>query len=151
MERSKIYINQEIALSVKNLSTSKPVPVFTDCKEKLTIDAYGDRFSSIIEHLIRNAQDATPDDGQINITLTRDDRFATIKVSDTGAGMSMGFIRSNLFKPFYTTKGNAGMGIGMYECKQFVQQLGGRLDVQSEPGKGTTISIALPLNDWTML
>ena len=147
MERSKIYINQEIALSVKNLSTSKPVPVFTDCKEKLTIDAYGDRFSSIIEHLIRNAQDATPDDGQINITLTRDDRFATIKVSDTGAGMSMGFIRSNLFKPFYTTKGNAGMGIGMYECKQFVQQLGGRLDVQSEPGKGTTISIALPLND----
>jgi len=146
MERSKIHLNKEIAESVKNLSASEPVPGFIDCKENMTIFAYGDRFSSIVEHLIRNAQDATPDDGQIDITLSRDEDFAIIKVSDTGVGMSMDFIRTNLFKPFYTTKGNAGMGIGMYECKQFVQQLGGRLSVQSEPDKGTTITVALPLN-----
>ena len=61
--------------------------------------------------------------------------------------MDADFIRNRLFKPFDTTKGNAGMGIGMYESREFVRQLGGDIYVQSESGKGTTISLHIPSSE----
>ena len=62
----------------------------------------------------------------------------------SSGGMSPEFIRERLFKPFQTTK-QAGMGIGAYESFQYVQELGGRIDVQSEPDKGTEVTLRLPL------
>ena len=59
--------------------------------------------------------------------------------------MDQEFIRTRLFRPFDTTKGKAGMGIGVYESRHIVANLGGRLDVKSEPGVGTEIAISLPL------
>ena len=58
--------------------------------------------------------------------------------------MSQEFIRDRLFKPFQTTK-KAGMGIGAYESFQYVQELGGTIDVKSEPDKGTEVTLLLPL------
>jgi signal transduction histidine kinase len=58
--------------------------------------------------------------------------------------MSREFISNRLFKPFQTTKA-AGMGIGAYESLQYVQELGGTIQVQSEPGQGTRVVILLPL------
>ena len=69
---------------------------------------------------------------------------ARVVVGDTGRGMSQDFIRDRLFKPFQTTK-QAGMGIGAYESFQYVQELGGRIEVESELNKGTTVTILLPL------
>jgi signal transduction histidine kinase len=60
--------------------------------------------------------------------------------------MSQEFIQTRLFKPFDTTKGNAGMGIGAYDALTFVQQQQGQLLVSSEVGHGTTFTILLPLN-----
>jgi signal transduction histidine kinase len=67
-------------------------------------------------------------------------------VADDGVGMSADFIRDRLFKPFNSTK-QAGMGIGTYESQQYVQSIGGRIDVDSQPGKGTTFRVALRLAD----
>ena len=67
-------------------------------------------------------------------------------MGDTGHGMSEDFIRERLFKPFQTTK-QAGMGIGAYESFQYVQELGGRISVESEVNKGTLVTILLPLFD----
>jgi signal transduction histidine kinase len=58
--------------------------------------------------------------------------------------MSQDFIRNRLFKPFQTTK-QAGMGIGAYESFQYVQELGGQIEVQSEVNRGTVVTIRLPL------
>ena len=55
------------------------------------------------------------------------------------------FIRDRLFKPFYTTKGSAGMGIGAYEAQQFLKSNHGGLDVTSQPGKGTRMRLRLPV------
>ncbi len=60
--------------------------------------------------------------------------------------MSADFIRDRLFKPFDTTKGNAGMGIGAHDALNFIQQQLGALEVQSELGFGTTFTIRLPLH-----
>jgi len=68
-----------------------------------------------------------------------------ISIKDTGCGMDEDFIRNRLFKPFDTTKGNAGMGIGMYESQDFIQRSGGDISVHSEPGKGSIITLHLPV------
>jgi len=59
--------------------------------------------------------------------------------------MSGEFIRERLFKPFDTTKGSKGMGVGAYQVREYVQSLGGRVDVTSEPGKGTRMTLRIPL------
>jgi hypothetical protein len=69
-----------------------------------------------------------------------------IRVSDTGAGMSRDFIRTQLFKPFQTTK-KKGLGIGLYQCKEIVELHKGRILVESEEGRGTSFTIELPLKE----
>jgi signal transduction histidine kinase len=68
-----------------------------------------------------------------------------IIVSDNGSGMSESFINLRLFKPFDTTKGNAGMGIGVFEAKQFFESVAGSLRVESVEGQGTQMIICLPV------
>lgn len=103
-----------------------------------------ERLERIIGHVVQNAFDATGMDGRVWLRLDRSGDQARIAVGDTGHGMSPDFIRDRLFKPFQTTK-QAGMGIGAYESFQYVQELGGRIDVDSEVNKGTTVTIRLPL------
>src|SRR5690606_15101664 len=70
--------------------------------------------------------------------------MARVEVRDSGQGMSPEFVRDRLFKPFQTTK-DAGMGIGAYESFQYVQELGGRIDVDSTVNVGTRVTMAFPL------
>jgi signal transduction histidine kinase len=66
-------------------------------------------------------------------------------VTDTGCGMSREFIEDRLFKPFDTTKGSKGMGIGAYQVREYLMSIGGRVDVQSEEGRGTRFTLRFPL------
>ena len=61
--------------------------------------------------------------------------------------MSEEFINTRLFKPFDTTKGNAGMGIGVYEAKQFIEGLGGVMQVTSFEDEGSIFQLTIPLTD----
>ena len=116
----------------------------------LSIEA--DKIASVLTHLIQNAQQATADDGFVHIYLSlieknTDNKLIEIKVEDNGSGMDKKFIAERLFKPFDTTKGNAGMGIGVYEAKTYVQEHSGTMDVISKPGKGTSFIIRFPYNE----
>jgi len=95
-------------------------------------------------HVVQNALDATEHAGTVSVKLDRHGGQARIEVRDTGHGMSQEFIRERLFKPFQTTK-QSGMGIGAYESFQYVHELGGTIQVHSEPGQGTQVIILLPL------
>jgi putative PEP-CTERM system histidine kinase len=105
-----------------------------------------DKLSNVIYHLISNAQQATNDDGKVDveIELSDDERYMLINIVDTGSGMSEDFIRTRLFKPFDTTKGNAGMGIGAFDAKAYLERIGGQLLVQSRPKQGTTFTLRIP-------
>jgi putative PEP-CTERM system histidine kinase len=103
-----------------------------------------DRLKNVIIHLVENAQQATDDSGEIVVTLSGDDHMCRIEIRDTGHGMDEAFVRDRLFKPFDTTKGNAGMGIGMFESREFIRQLGGDIQIRSETGKGTVITLNIP-------
>ena len=100
--------------------------------------------SSASCHVVQNAFDATDPAGKVWLKLDKSGGQARVEIGDTGHGMSADFVRERLFKPFQTTK-QAGMGIGAYESFLYVQELGGKLQVDSEPGKGTRVTFLLPV------
>jgi putative PEP-CTERM system histidine kinase len=104
-----------------------------------------DRLIAVIEHLVRNAQDASAEGGSITVRVDSDGDHATLEVTDVGTGMAPEFIRERLFRPFDSTKGSKGMGIGAYQVREYARSIGGQLEVQSSPGIGTRFCIRLPL------
>lgn len=102
-------------------------------------------FQCVMHHLIQNAQEATTKDGWIKVSLIEKKHTIRIIVADNGCGMSEEFIKNRLFRPFDSTKGNAGMGIGVFEAKQFFENMAGIIKVASTPKQGTVFTIDLPL------
>ena len=114
--------------------------------EEIVARGHEERLERIIGHMVQNAFDATDPQGQVWLSLGRSGGQALVEVGDTGRGMSDEFVRERLFKPFQSTK-QAGMGIGAFESFQYVQELGGKIVVDSKPGTGTVIRVLLPLFD----
>lgn len=104
-----------------------------------------EKMTAILGHLVQNAQDATDDNGSVRLELSKDEQHAIIKIIDNGSGMDSKFIAERLFKPFDTTKGNAGMGIGVYEARDYILKNSGQIAVDSIPGEGSVFTIKLPL------
>ncbi|WP_455209082.1 XrtA/PEP-CTERM system histidine kinase PrsK [Kaarinaea lacus] len=142
---TRLNLSDIIQQVVKNRSVAKPRPSMKQADTTVQILADKDRLAAIIEHLVQNAQEATNNDGFVNVRLYTEGAQAKIAIEDNGCGMSDEFIRDGLFKPFQTTKGNAGMGIGVYEACEFAKALGGSIDVSSRVGEGTTFLVSLPL------
>jgi len=141
--QKRVDLGELLTEVVQAHQAKRPLPRLNVRHGGLATIADGDRLAAVVGHLIENAQDATDDTGQIEVGLWAENGQAIIEVSDTGCGMDARFIRERLFRPFDTTKGNAGMGIGVYESREFILALGGSLAVNSEPGAGTTFRIAL--------
>jgi putative PEP-CTERM system histidine kinase len=116
------------------LESSGPAPVM----------ANPERLIAIVEHIIRNAQDATGESGTVRVTIEASAADIVLVVRDTGSGMDAEFVRDRLFRPFDSTKGAKGMGIGAYQVREYVQALGGSVEVQSSPGLGTRFAVTLP-------
>ena len=146
-EESRGIVNLDKLLTsvVKQQSAKQPVPVYIANNRQINVLANEDRFSAVLGHLIENAQDATPSDGSVEIELHLDKEWVYVNIKDTGCGMDKEFIRDQLFRPFVTTKGNAGMGIGVYESREFISSIGGQLTVDSKPGKGTCFTLKIPM------
>jgi putative PEP-CTERM system histidine kinase len=140
---SQVDLTQLAKEAVARCSERSPIPALVPSPSAI-IRADPERLTSIIEHLIRNAQDASTGAASISLRITCDQNTAWLVVTDAGRGMTQEFIRERLFRPFDSTKGSKGMGIGAYQVREYVRLLGGQVEVQSSPGIGTTFSIRLP-------
>jgi putative PEP-CTERM system histidine kinase len=130
--------------TVKLKSAFEPQPELEISDSSLMILANWDRLERVLGHLIQNAIEATPKDGRVIIRVEQHDDAVQIEITDTGLGMSETFIHERLFKPFESTK-SAGMGIGVFESREYINDLGGQLQVSSSLATGTKFQVILPL------
>ena len=105
--------------------------------------------AAVLENLVQNALDAVSTDGQVTVGLlhqTDQDGVeeAVVTIADNGLGMTQAFIDDHLFQPFLSTK-ETGFGLGMYQCREWMERWRGRLELSSAPGYGTQARVVLPL------
>ncbi|MCW3835281.1 XrtA/PEP-CTERM system histidine kinase PrsK [Sphingomonas canadensis] len=96
----------------------------------------------LLGHLVQNAIEASPAHEPVTLAIGADGEAVTIDVVDRGTGMSPGFIRDKLFKPFVSSK-PAGFGVGAFEARQLAQAMGGRIEVSSREGAGSRFRVVL--------
>lgn len=140
-----LRIDELLHQAVKSKSSAEPKPVLEIRDAGLMVLADWERLERVIGHIIQNAIEASPKDGKVAITIAKDGDCAAISVDDSGQGMSEEFIRDRLFKPFESTK-SAGMGIGVFESREYIHELGGQLTVVSHASIGTIFLMKLPLH-----
>jgi putative PEP-CTERM system histidine kinase len=144
-----LAVEQVVRQAVALKSAFEPRPQLVVEVPGLKVMADRERLERVVGHLIQNAIEATPRDGHVMIRLGHrgaggQPDAVEIDITDTGEGMSEEFIRERLFKPFDSTK-SAGMGIGVFESREYIIELGGALEVTSQPALGTTFKVVLPL------
>lgn len=108
--------------------------------------ANGPHLETVLRHLLQNAFEAAGEDGSVAIEISREGDAVFIDIIDDGPGMEAEFIRDHLFKPLHTTK-SGGSGLGTYQARHLIKGMGGKLDVMSAPGVGTTMRISLTAAD----
>jgi len=102
-----------------------------------------DRMKQVIINLVRNSAQSLPDQGgRVEVELSHEDGEAVIRIMDNGCGIPEEHLEK-IWTPFFTTKKETGMGLGLDICRMIVEQHSGRLTCESEVGKGTTMSIFL--------
>lgn len=144
--RKQINLNEVVreALRSLNVGMSGAVRIESLMGLSTPLIADPDHLEGVIRNLAMNALEALEGGGKICIETFQEGDEAVLVVSDNGRGMSSEFMHHSLFRPFRSTKGS--LGIGMYQCKQVAEVHGGKLEVQSVEGQGTTCILRLPLD-----
>ena len=143
----RIDLRSAIQKAVDRCQTRKPTPILDVAAHPMMLQADPERLTSVFEHIIRNAQDATEPGGLIRVTAVKENGTALVSIQDSGQGMSPDFLRERLFRPFDSTKGTNSLGIGAYQARDYVRSLGGSIDVSSQPSVGSEFLISLPLRN----
>jgi len=140
----QISLCQLLQAAIEQRVRHEPRPAMGGCDDRLLVEADGEHLTTVFTHIIQNAQEATSREGRVDVRLLYADEQAIVEVQDTGSGMDDEFLRNRLFKPFDSTKGLTGMGIGAFESREFVRSIGGDIRVSSVPGEGSLFRIVLP-------
>jgi putative PEP-CTERM system histidine kinase len=104
-----------------------------------------EQIQKVVTNLILNAQQSINGQGEIRVETERQNGWVLLSVSDNGCGMSREFVDGSLFRPFQTTKKN-GIGIGMFQSKMIIEAHGGKIEVETQIGRGTTFRVLLPFS-----
>jgi PAS domain S-box-containing protein len=140
---------QELYQDVLPICRGKGVSLVVECAKEFIIDLDPDRFRQVLFNLLDNALKHTPKGGTISLTTEVQNQEFVLRFSDTGSGIQADDIPF-IFEPFYRgqtkASGYHSTGLGLTLVRLIVEAHGGKIEVSSEPGKGTTFSISLPLS-----
>jgi putative PEP-CTERM system histidine kinase len=137
-------LNVLVTQALESLNDVAGVEIVKELHPIPKLKADREQLQSVITNLLLNARDAVGSKGQVTVRTGHFDGWVTLIVGDDGCGMTPGFLKESLFRPFQTTK-KKGLGIGMFQAKMIVEAHRGNIQVKSEPGAGTTFRIMLPL------
>jgi putative PEP-CTERM system histidine kinase len=143
LQRTATDLSEVVGSAVAGLNGSLRARVDQDLRPTPPVSIDAEQIQKVVLNLVLNANDAVREGGQIKVSTGQADRWVYLAVSDDGCGMSPEFMARSLFRPFRTTKGQ-GLGIGLYHSRKIVEAHQGRIEVDSEQGKGTTFRVMLP-------
>jgi len=129
------------AVSQLAKTSSCEVELCLDAPELISVDAQ--EIESVVLNLLLNAAQASTPEDRITVETKRCANTVELLISDEGCGIPEDYLTTELFTPFRTTKSD-GLGIGLFQCRKIVEAHGGTIDVMSEVGTGTTVSVSLP-------
>jgi putative PEP-CTERM system histidine kinase len=141
---SEVDLETLLAAVVDRWSQTRPGLLIELPVGALRAAAGPENLASALDLLIDNAFAAAGPHGLVTLRLRRSGPQAVIEVVDDGPGMDGDFLNGELFRPLRSTKGD-GFGIGAYQTRHLIEEMGGRLEVDSAPDKGTTMRVLLPL------
>jgi putative PEP-CTERM system histidine kinase len=143
LKPKQVDLNSLVARALAGLNGKEKICIVQDLcpMPKLMVD--GEQIQKVLTNLVLNAKEAIDEIGEIHVKTGREDSWVVLCVSDTGCGMSKEFMEKSLFRPFKTTK-KRGMGIGLYHSQMIVEAHHGKIEVESEIGRGTTFRVYLP-------
>lgn len=143
----KLNLYEILQLMIDKHRLRRPYPQLLSCDTNIYVDCDKGKLTDALGHLIQNAQDASGSDDIITINVTTNGSMVEIEITDTGCGMSDEFVREQLFKPFESTKGVSGMGIGVFQCREYIREMHGDIKVKSELAVGTSFTLSLPISN----
>ncbi|MGA1841286.1 MAG: XrtA/PEP-CTERM system histidine kinase PrsK [bacterium] len=147
LNRTKTNVTKLMKDSIAQTGLSKDgiqlIEKYSDLPD-LNLDR--EKIQSVIRNLIINAQELLKDHGTVSVSTYAENENIIIEVKDNGPGMSREFLKNKLFKPFQTTK-KKGLGIGLYQSKTIIAAHGGKIEAESEVGRGAQFRIYLPFEE----
>ncbi len=141
---SPTNLNSLVSATLAECNVPEGIEVHRELRPIPSIPLDPSQIKKVLQNLIINACEAMPQGGKIIIETEFRDPFVLLVVSDNGNGMSADFMCESLFRPFKTSKPQ-GLGIGLFHAKVIVESHGGRIEVQSEPNKGSHFKVWFPL------
>ncbi|PYI54477.1 two-component system sensor histidine kinase NtrB [Paenibacillus flagellatus] len=139
-----VCIQRVVSLTESETSRLGHRLVYETSNPGIAVRGDQDKLIQVLLNLVKNALEAMPGQGLVTIRLMEQASRAVIEVSDTGVGIPREEL-DRIFQPFYTSK-EQGTGLGLSICQKIVHDHGGMIEVESEPGAGTTFRITLPLH-----
>lgn len=142
----KMDINDVVQKTLSKITIPDKIKVLSQLNKALpSIQADPDRLTQVFNNIISNAIQAIPESGQLIVkSQVSSPNWITISIKDTGVGISEENIEK-LFEPLFTTKAK-GIGLGLAVAKRFTLSHGGKIEVKSEVGKGSTVKVKLPIS-----
>jgi len=144
LRQTQTDLNELVTTTLASLNGSVTVSLIQDLRPVPRISVDRDQIQKVLINLVLNATEAVGNPGEIRVSTDQIDGWAVLSVRDNGCGMSKEFIERSLFRPFQTTK-SRGMGIGLFHSKKIVEAHHGRIEVESDAGKGSTFRVMLPV------
>lgn len=135
----------ECLLQYENVWEQSGIDIDTDIADDITVRTDFELLSLVWNNLFSNAFKFTPEGGCVSVSLTADENYATVKVGDTGCGMSQE-VGAHIFEKFYqgdTSHATQGNGLGLALVKRVVDILKGEISVESALGVGTTFTVKI--------
>jgi putative PEP-CTERM system histidine kinase len=138
-------LNDLVTTALKHVDNLSSAELVKDLRPLPPVRVDTAQIESVVTNLLLNARDAVqPSGGRIRVETRRQNGCVVLSVSDNGCGMTPEFVQHSLFHPFQSTK-QKGIGVGMFQCKTIVEAHHGRIEVESEPHKGTVFRVMLPV------
>jgi putative PEP-CTERM system histidine kinase len=139
-------LNQIVSEALDNLDGMPQVELTKELQPLPRVLVDRGQIQSVVTNLLLNARDALAPGGRIRVRTEDLGGSVVLSVADNGCGMSAGFLKDSLFRPFQSTK-KKGLGIGMYQSRMIIEAHGGSIRVESEAGVGSTFRVSFPVKE----